>query len=162
MALLDKSRALRTLRRTPPMFALVLRGVDQARALSATDGPDGWCVLEIVCHVNDFEGIFAERIRRAVEEDTPHYRSADHLALVEEGSYKQQTLSAVWDQFLSRRRALVGYLEKLPAEAWDRTGVFADGAVATVTEMAINAALHEINHIEQAMKALGISQPVDF
>ncbi|MBK8025254.1 MAG: DinB family protein [Chloroflexi bacterium] len=160
--LLDKGRALRTLRRTLPIYELVLRGVDQARALSATDGPDGWCVLEILCHVSDFEGIYTERIRRVVDEDRPRFPNVDHMALVTEGEYKSQSLPAVWAQFVDKRRALVAYLESLPAEAWGREGIYSDGTVGTVTELAINAALHEINHIEQTMKALGLSVPVDF
>ena len=37
------------------------------------DGADGWSVLEILCHLRDYQAIFAERIRRILEEELPTF-----------------------------------------------------------------------------------------
>lgn len=158
MALLDKPRAMRTLRKTPAIMQTILRGVDQARALGATDGPDGWSVLEVLCHLNDYEQIFGDRIRRMIAEDNPHFTNVDHEALVEENHYKEQMLDTIWKQYIEKRRALVVFLDSLPAEAWQRPGVYHGGIATNVTEVAINIALHEINHMEQITRSLGLSE----
>src|SRR4051812_45541511 len=37
-----------------------------------------WSTLEVLCHLADFEGIFAERIKRMLAEDQPTLLTADH------------------------------------------------------------------------------------
>ncbi|MDZ4770171.1 MAG: DinB family protein [Chloroflexota bacterium] len=162
MAFLDKPRAMRSLRKTPTYLGLILNGVDQARAVGATDGADGWSVVETLCHLLDFERIFAERIHAMVDQEQPRFAVVDHLELVTRNGYKTRELATVWDEYLSARRALVAYLETLPAEAWSRTGVTGDGTTITVTEQAINLALHDLNHGEQMSHTLGLTNEIDY
>lgn len=157
MRLISSVRALRTLPQTPVFLELVLRGVDQAQALRATDGADGWCVLETLCHLNDYEGVFLSRMKRVLDEENPRFEAADHLAWVEEHHYKEQVLSDVFEQYLSRRREMIALLKSLPEEAWERNGVYADGTEANLAELAVNACLHDINHIEQISRSLGLT-----
>src|SRR3954447_18613174 len=41
-----------------------------------------WSTLEVLCHLADFEGIFAERIKRMLAEDQPTLLPADHKVFV--------------------------------------------------------------------------------
>jgi hypothetical protein len=156
MSLIDKPRVLRTLRKTPSTLAFLLDGVDQARAVSATDGPDGWSVLETMCHLRDFERILAERIRLMVDQDNPRFALVDHLDLVTRNSYATQTLANAFAEYLEARRALIAYLDALPDSAWARTGTTGAGVPTNVAEMAINIGLHDIDHTEQIGRSLGV------
>lgn len=162
MSLIDRARALRTLRKTPSTLKFILAGVDQARATSATDGPDGWNVVEIMCHLRDFEAIFFERIRQMIEQDNPTFALADHLALVTANNYAAAQIDDVLATYLATRREFVAYLEALPDDAWARTGITGGGVHTNVVEVAIQAGTHDIDHTEQIGRTLGLFGEVDF
>ena len=99
---------------------LALADVSQEQARTARDGDDGWTVLEVLCHLRDYQDIFAERIRRMLEEEAPEFRLYDEsarLALVIDNAYANQDLRAVMDQYRARRRWLI---ERLSSRAGKR------------------------------------------
>ncbi len=157
MSLLDTERALRSLRKTPVILHSFLKDVDQERAMTAIDGPDGWSVLEALCHLNDFAQIFAGRIDTMLATDHPTFALVDHLALVVDNRYSEQNFEAVWEQYLERRRALVALLVTLEPAAWLRTGVTGGGVETTVLEIAYNVFIHDITHAEQMIRSLGLA-----
>lgn len=61
--LINPGKALRTLRKTPLLLTTLLDGVTGAQARALRDGPDGWSVLWIICHLCDIEAIFTQRVR---------------------------------------------------------------------------------------------------
>jgi hypothetical protein len=160
--MLDKMRALRSLRKTPSTLKMLLQGVDQARAVSATDGPDGWSVLVIMCHLRDFERIFRHRIDQMLEQDNPTFELVDHLDLVTKNSYATQTIEAAFAEYMAARRDLVALLVSLPDEAWSRPGLTGAGLETSVLDMAYSTVTHDIDHTEQIGRALGLMDTVDF
>lgn len=150
-------KALRDLPKTPVILNVILRGVDQARAQSATDGPDGWSVLEVLCHLNDYEQIFVKRAHAIVESDHPQFGPLDHDGWVKAHHYAEQNLADIFASFLSRRRAFLAFLRGLTPEQWQRVGVHHAWGELSVVELATNTTLHDVNHIEQIIKALGAS-----
>jgi hypothetical protein len=158
MPLLNAEKALRSLRKTPVILYGLLSDVDQERAQTATDGPDGWSVLYVVCHLRDFEDVFSGRARQMVETDLPQFQVVDHEALVQQNRYGEQDLRQAFDGFLEKRRAFVRLLEGLTGEQWARRGVHPQTGESTVLEIALNTALHDLNHLEQIARALGLSE----
>lgn len=157
MPIFNPDKVLRDLPKTPIILNVVLRGVDQARAKSATDGADGWSVLEVVCHIHDFEQIFFDRAREIVESDRPQFGILDYAAWVVEHHYAEQNLADVFASYVSRRRAFLAYLRTLTPDQWARTGVHYSWGEMSVVDLATNTTLHDVNHIEQIIKALGTS-----
>src|SRR3954447_4326627 len=47
-----------------------------------------WNTLEVLCHLADFEGIFAERIKRMLAEEQPTLLTADHKQFLAGLAYK--------------------------------------------------------------------------
>ncbi len=154
MPIFTPEKTLLDLPRTPIILQTILHGVDQQRASSATDGPDGWNVIEIVGHLNDYDQIFLERTQTMIEGDAPALGSHDQDELVRQHGYKTQPLTDVLASFLSRRRAFIDYLSGLSAEQWQRTGVHPSWGAITVLDQAINVTHHDVNHIAQVIKAL--------
>src|SRR5690349_21469698 len=99
-----KERVLRSLRKNPAILNTVLRGIDQERAQTARDGADGWTVLEVVCHLRDFEHIFFERARLAAETDLPRWQSIDQLDRVKTNRYNEQNLVDVFEEYARTRQ----------------------------------------------------------
>jgi hypothetical protein len=154
MMMLSTEKALRSLRKTPAVRDYVVRDVDQSRAQVARDGADGWNVLEIVCHLNDLEAVYTGRARQILEQDNPHFAPVDQVGLVTANRYAEQNFRQVLAQFHEGRAAFLALLESLTPEQWERHGVHPETGDTTLREMAINTALHDLNHIEQIVKAL--------
>jgi hypothetical protein len=150
-------KTLRDLPKTPVILNVILQGVDQQKAQTLRDGADGWSVLEVVCHMNDFEQIFTDRVRRIVESDLPYFESIDPNALARTNHYNEQSLSEVFASYVSRRREQLALLRALTPEQWQRKGVHYASGEQTIVELATNTTLHDVNHIEQIIKALGSS-----
>ena len=150
-------KAVRDLVKTPVILNVVLRGVDQQRAQQATDGTDGWSVLEILGHINDYEQIFTDRVRLALETERPNFPGYDPDERAKTLAYAQQDFAEVFASYVDRRRTFVALLRGLTPVQWQRTGIHRESGEMTVVEIALNSTLHDVNHIEQIIKALGTS-----
>lgn len=145
------------LKNSAQILDLVLADVSQEQARTARDGADGWTVLEITCHLRDYQDIFAERIRRMLEEERPSFRlynESARLALVIDNEYARQDLRAVLDQYRARRRWLIERLSAATASEWLREGRFAADDVIDVEMAAAHTLLHDGIHIEQIARVL--------
>lgn len=135
----------------------ILADVTQAEACEIRDGADGWSVLEILCHLRDYQDIFAERMRRILEEDQPTFRLYDEearLALVIENDYANQDLREALDDYLAARRRIIERLTPLTEDQWRREGKFADDDIVDLTMPVVHTLLHDADHTEQIARIL--------
>ena len=157
MPILHSNKALRSLRKTPVILDVLIGDLTQEQAVAATDGPNGWSVLEIVCHLADLEVIFFERARMLLENDHPRFPNVDQLALVQANDYAGQDIHEAFERYLARRRKFITFLEGLDDVGWAREGEHPQTGATTMLTLAINTALHDVNHIEQIASALAAS-----
>jgi len=151
-------RALLSIQQTPVLLQALLRDVDQARASQARDG-EGWNVVEVLCHLNDYEQIFSERIQSASGENPPSMAAYNPDEMAVEKRYAEQSLTATLEQLLERRRALVAFLKGLAPEEWEaRAGIHPAIGKLTITEQVLIIPLHDVNHMEQMIRALGLGE----
>ena len=155
MPILNREKALRCLRKDRILLAALLEGLDQQVALDLRDGPDGWCLLDILCHLADFERIFADRARTMLAQDNPRFPHVDQLALVVANNYAQQDLDATWQTWLLKREAFITWLEGLDETQMARPGVHPETGAMTILHLAINTVLHDVDHMEQISRVLG-------
>lgn len=147
--ILNPEKALRALRKTPPLLDLALAGLDEVAASALRDGPAGWSILFIVCHLRDYERIVAARLDAILAAADPALPAMDNDALARDGDYAAQSLAAVRIDLRARRAALLDRLAGLAAADWRRPGHHPQQGAATLLDVAINAALHDIDHLEQ-------------
>ncbi len=135
----------------------VLHGVTQEQAQSIRDGADGWSVLEILCHLRDYQAIFVTRVERLLDEVRPRFEYYDErarLAMVLENDYAGQNLAAVLADFCATRDRLIARLAALSDEQWTRVGEFADGDEIDVAMPVVHTILHDADHTEQIARIL--------
>ena len=147
--ILNPEKALRTLRKTSALLHSALADCDQAAATTLRDGPDGWSILFIACHLRDYERIVAARVERLLTEENPTLPALDNAAAERSGDYAHQELAAVRADLQSRRAALLAQLTALDVAAWERNGHHPTQGHGTLLDVAINAGLHDIDHLEQ-------------
>ncbi len=154
---LPKEWLLEGLEQSAQTLAHILADLSQAQAGAIRDGADGWSVLEILCHLRDYQAIFADRIRRILEEEGPTFRLYDEgarLAMVVENEYAKQDLRAVLEDYLSTRRAIIDCLASLDDAQWEREGRFAADDIVDLTMPVVHTLLHDADHTEQIARIL--------
>lgn len=155
MAMLNPEKALRLMRQTPHILRAFLNDVDDARARTLRDGEGGWSILEIVGHMADYEQIFMERARLLLETEAPTFTAYDHEERVESEGYNNRKLEEALSLYEQHRQAFISLLEGQPTDSWQRSGTHPETGATTLLDLAINTGLHDVNHIEQVVKAKG-------
>ena len=161
MSMLTPDRMLRAMVRTPVILDAILQDVSPERAREARDGADGWSVVEVVGHLLDIEHVYFERARTMVDSDMPVLTPVDQDIWVRERGYATQDVQPLFQDYVRLRREFVAYLESLGEDDWQRQGVHPQAGVIDVTQTAMNASQHDVNHIEQIVRALGMSEPFE-
>ena len=58
--------------------------------LKAKPLPGRWSTLEVICHLADSDGVYAERMKRVIAEDEPQLRSMDPDAWLPRLAYQHR------------------------------------------------------------------------
>jgi hypothetical protein len=94
------------------------------KQFSAHPVPGKWSTLEVVCHLCDFEQVYADRMKRIIAEDQPLLVNADENRFAAALAYDQRDLEEELDIIELTRQQLGRILRTLPDEALSRTGIY--------------------------------------
>jgi len=108
--------------------------------------PDKWTVKQVLGHVTDTERIFAYRALRISRKDATPIEGFEQDDYVRYGPFAASKMPDLVDDFVAVRRATVGLLRRLEAEAWLRRGT-ANRNEVTVRALAYCIAGHELHHL---------------
>lgn len=126
---------------TAMVWSQVLRNADVATRPAS----DTWSPLEYACHVRDVQRLFAGRIRRMLEQDTPTFADWDQdQAAVEEGYGEQQPFVVDVD-LIEAAGDVAGLYASVRDEDLHRRGRRSDGMEFTVETLG-RYHLHEVVH----------------
>lgn len=132
----------------------LLTQVTQEQAQTLRDGEDGWTVLEVVCHLRDFNGFFFKRAQMIVEQDNPALPAYDHEAIAIEQRYNEQNLREAFVALADEREAFRDFFKNLTEEQWTRVGIHPEKGVFSLIDAAAQVGTHELDHIEQITRIL--------
>jgi hypothetical protein len=130
--------------------------------LLAGPGPGRWSTLEVVCHLADFEPIYADRMKRVIAIDRPLLLSAGREAFARSLAYHQRDLGEELALIDVTSRQMARILRGLPEDAWDRVGVYRhEGqeelrSLRRLLEMITGHIPHHAVYIAEKRRALGI------
>jgi len=119
-----------------------------------------WSTLDVVCHLADTEGLFAERMKRVIVEDRPPLPVADpdrYSAALAYGDRNADEEVAVVGAI---RKQMARILRAQPTEAWQRVGIHSTDGEKTLEQIAAKAVMHLEHHlgfIRAKREALGHS-----
>lgn len=147
--IVSPAKALRTLRKTDALLVRQFAAFSPTEAATLRDGPEGWSVLFIACHLRDFEIVWAERIELMLAEDDPTFPDFAYQAAIQANRYAEQDFAAVCADLTARRAALISRLEGLSDAQWLRPGLHPAQGPGTILDVAVNAGLHDLDHLEQ-------------
>lgn len=156
--LLHERRALMCLKKTPVILRAVLKDAQPHSIRTLTDGPEGWNVIYVLCHLRDYERIFLGRFRAIVEQDRPVIVSVGPETLIEQNNYAAATFPEVFDELIAARRETIAFLETLSESQWLREGAHPTVVDYSIVNLANMIALHDVDHLEQITRILGLAE----
>ena len=121
--------------------------------------PGKMSTLEVVCHLADFEPIYADRLKRVIALDNPTLLGADENRFLAALAYQERDLEEEL-AIVERTRSQMGrILRTLPAEAFQRVGVHSERGPKTLEQLLALVTGHLTHHarfIHEKRQALGL------
>jgi uncharacterized damage-inducible protein DinB len=121
-----------------------------------------WSTLEVVCHLADFEPIYADRIKRILVEDRPILMGADEKRLAGL-NYHDRDLQEELALIQSVRKQLARILARQPESAFQRIGVYRyegkdeERTVERFVTLITGHIPHHVKFVHDKRKALGLA-----
>lgn len=146
------------LHRATDVMKYVVQTASEADLRTYRDGGNGWTVVEVLCHLRDWEDIFAERARMTVEQENAALPNPDPDKAAAEGRYNEQTVNEALAAWNDKRHGLIAYLEGLDESAWGRIAQHPRRGPISLMDQLLLTVWHDMNHIEQITKILTAKQ----
>lgn len=120
---------------------------------AAQDG--GWGIVEILSHIQDWEEVAHERVRRILEETRPELEDYDDSLWAIEHDYGSQDGHEVLACIAELRRELVERLRPLELASWQRPAILTGEGEITLHWLMQRLMRHDAKHIGQAREVFG-------
>jgi hypothetical protein len=149
---------LSVLSETPKQIARIARGRND-RELHRKPAPEAWSARDIVAHLRACAEVWGRSIDRMITEDQPTIRYVSPRGWIKKTDYLLQNFHDSLRAFSQTRGGLVDTLRALDVAAWSRGATFTGttlGRDATVRSYATRIAEHEVRHLDQLRRTLGV------
>lgn len=135
--------------------------VTQEEARTFRETPAAWTILEVMCHLKDFEVVFIERVETMLKKITPTFTLFDQNAAIVENKYSEQTLSEVVQAFSLYRERTLSLFKNLEPQQWQRMGLHPKKGRMSMADMPENLIFHDSKHIRQVSRILAAKHQTD-
>ena len=118
-----------------------------------------WSTLEVVCHLADFEPIYADRMKRVLAEDQPRIMSGDPDLFAAKLAYHERDVEEELTLIDVQRRQMARILRTVSAADFQRAGVHSSDGPLTLETLLTRISGHIDSHlpfIADKRRALGI------
>ena len=125
--------------------------------IDAAPVPSKWSTRQVVCHLADFEPVYADRMKHVIAEDQPSFSGGFHQQFAEHLAYDQRDIEAELTMIEVTRSQMARILRSLPPEAFDRTGIHSvDGPMTlrSLLERITNHIPHHAQFIDEKKQAM--------
>lgn len=127
--------------------------------LRARPVPGKWSTLEVICHLSDFEPIFADRMKRVIAEEKPTILGADENKFAAALAYQDRDLDEELTIVDRTRQQMARILRTQKPEVLARVGIHNERGPRSLEQLltgATNHIQHHVKFILDKRKALGL------
>lgn len=142
-------------RDAPQILLRLTEGIAEEK-LKQRPAPGKWSVTEIIAHLAEDELTSSWRYRQMLEHKSPALLGFDQDLWASLGEYGAWKPKDALDMFRLLREANLRMFANLTTEQWQRDGVHAERGKMTVRQLCRHMAAHDLNHIEQVRRILGV------
>ncbi|QDT92597.1 DinB family protein [Gimesia algae] len=142
----------------PEALRCAIEGMSAAD-LDAAPIPGKWSTRQVVCHIADFQPVYADRMKWIIAEDHPPLPGADHNLFAKRLAYDQRDMDEELQLIAVVRQNMARILKTLSEEQLQRTGLHShDGevSVASLLERITHHIPHHIKMIQEKRDALQV------
>lgn len=128
--------------------------------LVARPVPGKWSILEVVCHIADFEPVYTERMKRVIALERPTLLGADENLFAAKLAYHERDLEEELRIIEVTRSQMARILRTLPESALQRIGEHNERGPRTLENLVTtitNHIPHHLKFVAEKRKALGLS-----
>ncbi len=142
----------------PRLLREAIRGMSPAQ-IDAAPVPGQWSTRQVICHISDFEPVYADRIKRVIAEDRPKMMSGDPDQFAAHLAYDKRDIAVELDLIEACRKHVASILKAIPQDAFERVGVHSrdgDLSVVTLLRRVTGHIPHHAEFIARKRAALGL------
>lgn len=118
-----------------------------------------WSTRQVVCHLSDFEPIYADRIKRVIAQSQPQFPGGDPDQFAAALAYEQRSVQNELEIVEMTRRQLARILRQLDEKDFQRVGIHLEAGPLTLAQLLVGITEHIPHHIrfiEAKRRALGV------
>jgi len=118
-----------------------------------------WSTRQVVCHVADFEPIYADRMKRVIAERCPTFFGGDPDTFAARLVYERRSIDGELQVIAAIRHSMATILRELKAEDFQRSGNHNEAGLLTLEQLLTRITDHVPHHVHfivEKRKALGI------
>lgn len=130
----------------PRMLREAIQGIEVDH-LRTPSPPGIWSVLQVVCHLADFEIVYADRMKRIMAQDKPTLFGGDPNEFAAKLAYLDRNLDEELQVIESVRKSTSRFLKTLKAEDFTRTGIHSDDGALTLATFLERISGHIPHHV---------------
>jgi uncharacterized damage-inducible protein DinB len=141
----------------PDLLRRAVAGMTKEQLL-ARPIPGKWSTLEVVCHIADYEPIYADRMKRVIALNEPELLKGDPGLFAARLAYHQRDTEEELGLIEMTRRQMSRILRALNPEDFERRGAHSrDGALTleNLLQRITDHILHHVRFIEEKRRAIG-------
>ena len=142
---------------SPQMLRQAVAGMTQEQ-LDARPIPGKWSTREVVCHIADYEPVYADRMKRVIAENEPVICGGNPDALAARLAYGSRDVEEELALIEVVRKQMARILRALQPEDFQRRGIHDKRGPTTLAELVERVTGHIPHHIElieEKRKAMG-------
>ena len=125
--------------------------------IDAAPIPGKWSTRQIICHITDFEPVYADRMKRIIVEENPTMFGGDPDVFAAGLAYDERDIEEELQLLEAVRKHVARILKTLKPEQFERTGNHSeDGPISleVLLQRITNHIPHHISFIEEKRAAL--------
>jgi uncharacterized damage-inducible protein DinB len=142
----------------PELVQQAVQGMSEEQ-LNAKPVAGKWSTRQVVCHLADFEPIYADRMKRVIAEQCPTFFGGDPDTFAARLAYEQRSVAAELSFLSAIRQHVAAILAELKADDFQRIGNHIEAGRMTLEDLLRNIGNHVPHHvgfIGEKRKSLGI------
>jgi hypothetical protein len=142
----------------PALLVAATAGMTREQAL-ARPIPGKWSTLQVICHLADFEIVYADRLKRVIAENGPTLFGGDPDVFANSLAYHQRDLGEELALIEACRKQVARILRTLKEQDFSRVGKHSEAGPLTLLQFLQRVTEHVPHHvkfIEHKRQALGI------
>ncbi len=116
--------------------------------IDATPIPGKWSTKQVICHIADFEPVYADRKKRVIAENEPMMKTGDPDLFAARLAYDQRDVEVELDLIEAIRKHMGAILWSLAPSDFQRQGNHSEAGLITLESLLTNITGHIPHHLK--------------